>query len=407
LGVPRPLDTHIGIPDSFNRRTAYFRRLFDGVEGTHSLSLELVRDDGAIIYINGEEIGRSHLAGATTFATSPDTYTLMVDGGNGSWVARSDEGVLVEERFAGVELLDGVNVLAISLHNAFRFPTGPLPGSSDLNIQVTSLKIVPGRSEAEVTITVEDANLAPMTVPDRYVIGGGVDLDTVADGAASLYANDGLLAEGGDAYDPILSAQLSEQIFAVGNIESFDPQSGDFRFVPVENATGEARFSYTVTDKDGTSAPSDILIEVQDVFSNWQIRNFGENLPIGEEGFTIDREPDGLPDFWEYAFGHDPLVADADRFSLLRVLFVDGKLAVEFEIPSPPPYDVSYRVIGGESLDAMNEIVASRSRLADWSGDYTLTPLENGRARVLVIDGEGSPATIGGRFLKLEAIYSP
>ncbi|MDB6135847.1 MAG: galactose oxidase [Verrucomicrobiales bacterium] len=72
------LDTNIGTPGGV-RYTAYFRTAFD-VPGPQApgVTVEFSCDDAAILYLNGDEIGRYVQAPAGGFATAPDIYSLRI-----------------------------------------------------------------------------------------------------------------------------------------------------------------------------------------------------------------------------------------------------------------------------------------------------------------------------------------
>lgn len=122
-------------------RTTYFRKPFTvtGASNYTELNISIIRDDGAIVYLNGKEIGRSNLAaGNVAFSTtassaSPEQaivalpgYTLQVG-----------------------DLIEGVNILAIEVHQQSN-------GSSDLGIDATVTAAKPnggGASGATLTQT--------------------------------------------------------------------------------------------------------------------------------------------------------------------------------------------------------------------------------------------------------------
>jgi len=97
-----------GGPDDARYPTIYFRRAFDVADpaAVLSLALELLRDDGALVWLNGVEVFRSNLpAGAVTFAT----------------LASSSQSGSAEEFFqrAAVDpslLVAGRNVVAVEVH---------------------------------------------------------------------------------------------------------------------------------------------------------------------------------------------------------------------------------------------------------------------------------------------------
>lgn len=95
--------------------TAYFRYTFDvvSIADITKLSVGLLRNDGAAVYLNGVEILRDNLpvgAGHTTPASAP--------------VSAADEVLWVTEKVSPALLVAGTNVLAVELHQA-------APDSSD------------------------------------------------------------------------------------------------------------------------------------------------------------------------------------------------------------------------------------------------------------------------------------
>lgn len=90
--------------------TAYFRRRFDVADPAliSGVAMRLLRDDGAIVYLNGREVHRANLPlGAATAATRAG-YAL----GGG------DENVFVETHIGTGALVAGSNVIAVELHQS-------------------------------------------------------------------------------------------------------------------------------------------------------------------------------------------------------------------------------------------------------------------------------------------------
>ncbi|NOY72508.1 MAG: fibronectin type III domain-containing protein [Gammaproteobacteria bacterium] len=102
--------------------TTYFRHSFtvSNSAGVTALSLNLLRDDGAIVYLNGTEIVRSNLPEDTI------TYTTQALTG----IAPADESVYINYDFAPDLLQDGVNVVAVEVHQNS-------PDSSDLSFDLS------------------------------------------------------------------------------------------------------------------------------------------------------------------------------------------------------------------------------------------------------------------------------
>nr|HOD83861.1 lamin tail domain-containing protein [Phycisphaerae bacterium] len=88
--------------------TTYFRQAFnvDDAASVSALTLRLLRDDGAIVYLNGVEIARSNMPAGTVNYT---TLASVSQGGTDEttyWTFDVDESLLV----------DGANVLAVEIH---------------------------------------------------------------------------------------------------------------------------------------------------------------------------------------------------------------------------------------------------------------------------------------------------
>ena len=119
--------------------TLYFRREFNvtGVGNYTELTFDIVRDDGAIVYLNGKEVGRSNMtAGNKTYSDNAISSS-------------SPEGELVGLSsliLSPGDLVEGVNVIAVELHQA--------PSStSDLGMDLRVRAIKPNVGSNTVTMT--------------------------------------------------------------------------------------------------------------------------------------------------------------------------------------------------------------------------------------------------------------
>jgi hypothetical protein len=96
---PDPLNKHI---------TTYFRHQFvaTNVSQYLAVSLQLIRDDGAVVYLNGQEILRSNMPadGAILF----DTFAARV--------ATLDEGSYLPAVVCSASLIEGTNTIAVEVH---------------------------------------------------------------------------------------------------------------------------------------------------------------------------------------------------------------------------------------------------------------------------------------------------
>jgi hypothetical protein len=108
----RALATDIGTPASGSRYTAYFTTTFD-VPSTalvRTLSVDLLADDGAYIYLNGQLVARHNVS-----ATAADTYRGLALGAEINTVStETNTFTLLLDPAA---LRSGTNFLAVSLHN--------------------------------------------------------------------------------------------------------------------------------------------------------------------------------------------------------------------------------------------------------------------------------------------------
>jgi hypothetical protein len=96
-------------PDPANRFiTAYFRRQFlVGNAPIEDLRMQVLRDDGVIVYLNGVEVYRNNMP------SGPATYTTLAS------AVAVDENAYLEVPLASELLqLDGVNILAVEVHQA-------------------------------------------------------------------------------------------------------------------------------------------------------------------------------------------------------------------------------------------------------------------------------------------------
>ncbi len=90
------------------RKTTCFRRTFQLADPTlyQWLHLRVLRDDGAVIYLNGQEIWRTNMPGGTITAT---TDALVA-------VSGTDESAFFEYTVRRAPFVAGTNVIAVELH---------------------------------------------------------------------------------------------------------------------------------------------------------------------------------------------------------------------------------------------------------------------------------------------------
>ena len=98
-------------PDGNNKFiTTYFRRAFNITNASlfNGVTLRLLRDDGAVVYLNGVEVWRTNMPAGSVGYLTPASVAI---GG-------ADESVFVQTTISSSLLLNGTNVLAIELHQS-------------------------------------------------------------------------------------------------------------------------------------------------------------------------------------------------------------------------------------------------------------------------------------------------
>ncbi len=104
--------TTVGFGPNANSKfiTTYFRRAFNVTNASlfNGVTLRLLRDDGAVVYLNGVEVWRTNMpAGGVGFLTPASVA-----------IGGADESVFVQTTISPSLLLNGTNVLAIELHQS-------------------------------------------------------------------------------------------------------------------------------------------------------------------------------------------------------------------------------------------------------------------------------------------------
>jgi hypothetical protein len=98
-------------PDANNKFiTTYFRRAFSVANASlfNALTLRLMRDDGAVVYLNGVEVWRTNMPTGTIGHLTPASVAI----------AGADESTFVQTTISPSLLVTGTNVLAIELHQS-------------------------------------------------------------------------------------------------------------------------------------------------------------------------------------------------------------------------------------------------------------------------------------------------
>ena len=323
-----------GDNDDEKHITTYFRHWFevDDLERIESLQIGLLRDDGAAVYINGEEVVRSNLVPDAGF----EDVSIEV-------VGEADELTYFEFDVDPSVLIDGDNLVAVEVHQTsstssdlgfdMRLTATLSKGVSILSNDVdadnddlkVSLLVPPEHGKLELS---EDGSFS--YIPNLNYEGDDTFEYTVSDGE---YSDDGkvfILVEAGsndlpisfgekfqtsedtslqvDAGDGVLENDYDPDGVDISAILNSDPQNGSlsfsedgsFIYIPNKNFSGQDQFTYRVADLSG-EAPyviatinvlpvNDPPVAIEDYYLTPPDSEFSINIA---ELISNDLDPDG------------------------------------------------------------------------------------------------------------------
>lgn len=132
--------------------TTYFRHVFTVTDRTavSNLVLRMIRDDGAIVYLNGVEVFRDNMPGSGV------TYTTRASASIGG----DDETTFVGTNINPALLVNGPNLLAVEIHQDSQ-------SSSDISF---NLELTDGRSDSPVVSILSPANNSFVPGPSDLLI---------------------------------------------------------------------------------------------------------------------------------------------------------------------------------------------------------------------------------------------
>ena len=351
-------------------RTSYFRHEFEATDVGEfdSLTLRIFRDDGAIVYLNGIEIVRSgfdlgDVVTSVTFAESA-----------------SDEGVFLELNVPTNALLEGMNVIAVELHQASN-------GSSDLgfDLELVGEKLTTTSDPIEVTggtfikaRVLSDGEWSPLgealfSTGDRagelvlselmyHPLDGGAEFLEIMNRGEVNHSLIDLKLTGGIAFDFENASQSSlapgESLVLVRDRSAFAvayPEvtvGGDY-----DGALGNGGDVFSLESRNG---------EVLWTMSYGDAAPWPGSADGQGRSLTYRGGLKAAPDSWRPSVdeGGSPGVSD-------RVDFVDGGnllnyALASFELLNPGGFEVSHR-LGAD--DALVEVQWSRD-LQNWTSEF-------------------------------------
>lgn len=138
-------------PDAANKYiTTYFRQTFISPDPStfSNLVLRLVRDDGAVVYLNGVKVFHSNMpTGAITHLTLASTST-------------STENAFRTNIVNATNLVEGVNIIAVEVHQSSA-------DSSDLSFD---LELTAGRNDTPIVSITNPVNNSTIPSPGNVTI---------------------------------------------------------------------------------------------------------------------------------------------------------------------------------------------------------------------------------------------
>ena len=191
--------------------TQYFRHEFTvgDLSGFASATLNLLRDDGAAVYLNGVELGRTNLPAGTL---GPDTLAVV----------SSSQTIAVPIQIE--DLVVGTNVLAVEVHQVD-------PASSDISFNASLIAVPP------------DQPLVSDNTAGTYLLTAGDMANCSFDGDEVVAAQ---MAELFDT-DAGIFLGLGDLAYGSGTINEFlncyDPSIGQFKDVTWPNAGNHEHYT--------------------------------------------------------------------------------------------------------------------------------------------------------------------
>jgi hypothetical protein len=261
-----------------------------------------VRDDGAVVYINGSEAFRQ---GMPNGAINYQTLATVTVGG-------ADESTFYPSAMPLNLIQDGVNTVAVEVHQ-----NGPTSSDVSFNLQIEA--------------TTYPANAAPVVSA-----GGNQSIDV----AAVAYLNGTVTDDG---------LPLSPGYFTNGWSKVSGP--GTVNFAVATSRATQAAFSATgtyvlrLTAGDGVvTATSDVTITVTSGIATWKALYFNptELANPAISGDNADPDGDTHTNYQEYITGTHP----RDGASYLKVSPIDhatGSVTLEFNAVAGRAYSILWR----------------------------------------------------------------
>jgi hypothetical protein len=296
-----------GGPSNARYITTYFRGTFDvpSVAGLRDLAVNVLRDDGVVVYLNGTEVFRSNMPEGATITSS--TYASSAVGG-------ADETTTYYPGAISPTLLKaGANTLAIELHQANAT-------SSDLSFDL------------ELTGNVSSQNTAP-------IVNAGPDLSITLPAQVDLQ---GSVIDDGLPLPPGAPSNLWTVVSGPAAVTFDNPAA------PRTAARFSTAGTYVLrlTSNDGEFTIQDemtVSVAPGDAYAAWKSANFtaAELSDPNISGDNADPDGDGMANLAEYIAGTNP--RDAQSFLSVGAITTDTGIGLIFDAMPGRSYDIVTR----------------------------------------------------------------
>jgi hypothetical protein len=324
-------------PNANNKyTTTYFRRSFAVTNAASYVDLagRLSRDDGAVVYLNGQEVFRSNLPGEPAVITY-DTFAFFA-------ISAPDETVFIPFTLNPGLLQEGTNVLGVEVHQA-------TPESSDLGFDLDLTGTSTFRLEPAAAHYVDQpaANYAIISTPTNFLI------------AASASDSDGAIAKVEFFVDDV---KLLDDAVAPYSTLWQNPVPGThaLRAVATDNrgASNVTKVVYVIVNRAGnplftlvpTNAVWKYLDQGSDQGTAWRGTNFDDSAWFsgpaelgygdGDEATLIDFGPDPnnrhVTTYFRHTFTNEAVFSSVS-LSLVRddgaVVYLNGTEVFRSNMP--------------------------------------------------------------------------
>jgi hypothetical protein len=271
FGADGEVTTINGGPSGARYTTTYFRRAFNvpSVAGLRDLTVNVLRDDGAVVYLNGREIFRDNL---------PEGVTILASTWANTAIGGADEQTFISKPVSTTLLHAGSNTLAVEMHQANA-------GSSDLSFDL------------ELVGSVSSQNVAP-------IVNAGPDLSLTLPASANL---SGSVIDDGLPTPPGAPANQWTKISGPGAV-TFDNAASPRTQAHFSTA---GTYILRLTSNDGEfTMQDDMTVNVApgDEYAAWKQAHFtaAELADPNISGDNADPDGDSFVNSAEYIAGTDP-----------------------------------------------------------------------------------------------------